>query len=109
MSTYLWSLLHLIATVIHSIVSHVILMYSVCHFSIRGIKPDSSFSTHLDANAIGSQMKLIARLIKIRNERGRGINRDVFHAQMSGFDAHFKCKSAAFFFIHTRVELALNC
>lgn len=60
--------------------------------SIRGVKPDSSFPTHLDANAIGSQLKLIARLIKIRNERGSGVNRDVFHAQMSGFDAHFKRK-----------------
>lgn len=60
--------------------------------SIRGVKPDSSFPTHLDANAIGSQLKLIARLIKIRNERGGGVNRDVFHAQMSGFDAHFKRK-----------------
>jgi hypothetical protein len=81
-----------LAIIIHSIALRFDMSFFRC--SIRGVKPVSSFSTHLDANSIGSQLKLIARLIQIRNELGSGINRDVFHAQMSGYDAHFKGKFA---------------
>jgi len=32
---------------------------------------------------------LVARLIKIRDLRGKGINRDVFYCKMGGYDGHF--------------------
>ena len=37
-----------------------------------------------NVGGITSQLKLIARLITIRNERGSGINRDVFYCEMGG-------------------------
>jgi len=57
--------------------------------SIRGIKPITPFQSNLDTGGITSSLKQIARLIAIRNERGGGINRDVFHAQQGGYDGHF--------------------
>ena len=44
----------------------------------------------LNIGQITSQLKLVARLINIRNERGNGINRDVFYCEMGGYDAHFQ-------------------
>ena len=38
--------------------------------------------------AIISQLKLVARLISIRNQRGKGINRDVFYCEHGGYDHH---------------------
>ena len=57
--------------------------------SIRGVRPVTPFSTSKDTGGLTSQLKLISRLIAIRNERGGGINRDVFHAQQGGYDGHF--------------------
>lgn len=61
--------------------------------SIRGIKPITPFQSNLDTGGITSSLKQIARLIAIRNERGGGINRDVFHAQQGGYDGHFDLAS----------------
>ena len=61
--------------------------------SIRGIKPITPFQSNLDTGGITSSLKQIARLIAIRNERGGGINRDVFHAQHGGYDGHFDLAS----------------
>lgn len=44
----------------------------------------------LNVGGITSQLKLVARLIAIRNFRGNGINRDVFYCEMGGYDAHFQ-------------------
>ena len=57
--------------------------------SIRGVSPVTPFSSSKDTGGLTSQLKLISRLIAIRNERGGGINRDVFHAQQGGYDGHF--------------------
>ena len=57
--------------------------------SIRGVKPVTPFATNLDTGGITSSLKQVARLIAIRNERGSGINRDVFHVQQGGYDGHF--------------------
>ncbi len=35
---------------------------------------------------------MVAQLIAAREERGNGINRDVFYVQMGGFDAHSELK-----------------
>lgn len=43
----------------------------------------------LAQGGLTSQLKQVARLIQIRNKRGGGINRDVFHVQQGGYDAHF--------------------
>lgn len=62
---------------------------------IRGTDLATSFPTpaNLDVGGISSQLKLIAKLINIRNERGNGINRDVFYAEMGGYDSHFSVGS----------------
>lgn len=59
---------------------------------LRGTSLDTGFATPAATNigGIASQMKMIARLIKIRNERGQGINRDAFYAEMGGYDSHFQ-------------------
>lgn len=57
--------------------------------SIRGVKTVSTFTTILDTAGISSSLKQVSRLIQIRNERGGGINRDVFHVQQGGYDGHF--------------------
>ena len=44
---------------------------------------------HLNVGEISSQLQLVARLIRLRDLRGNGINRDVFYCEMGGFDAHF--------------------
>lgn len=41
-----------------------------------------------NVGAIISQLKLVARLISIRNQRGKGINRDVFYCEHGGYDHH---------------------
>ena len=43
-----------------------------------------------NVGGIVSQLRLVANLIALRNERRSGINRDVFFVEMGGFDAHFK-------------------
>ena len=48
------------------------------------LKVGNKCRTTLDVGGITSQLKLIARLISIRNERGNGINRDVFYCEMGG-------------------------
>ena len=58
--------------------------------SIRGVNTITTFPTNLDTAGISSSLKLVARLMQIRNERGSGINRDVFHVQQGGYDAHFE-------------------
>lgn len=54
--------------------------------TLRAATLATPFETPPQTNAggISSQLKLIARLIAIRNERGNGINRDVFYADMGG-------------------------
>ena len=37
-------------------------------------------------------MKMVAELIAAREQRGNGVNRDVFYVQMGGFDAHSELK-----------------
>jgi uncharacterized protein (DUF1501 family) len=44
----------------------------------------------MNVGGIGSQLEQIARLIRARNERGNGIDRDVFYCEMGGYDAHFQ-------------------
>ena len=46
--------------------------------------------SNLNVGGITSQLKQIAMLIRARNERGKGINRDVFYCEMGGYDAHFQ-------------------
>ncbi|KAL7553976.1 hypothetical protein ACHAWF_017328 [Thalassiosira exigua] len=60
--------------------------------SLRGASLATDFTTPgtLDVGEISSQLKMVARLITVRNERGNGINRDVFYCEMGGFDAHSK-------------------
>jgi hypothetical protein len=43
----------------------------------------------LNVGGISSQLELVARLIRSRDQRGNGVNRDVFYCEMGGFDAHF--------------------
>lgn len=57
--------------------------------SIRGVKTLTTFTTRLDTAGISSSLKQVSRLIQIRNERGAGINREVFHVQQGGYDGHF--------------------
>ncbi len=38
-------------------------------------------------------MKLVAELIAARDQRGNGVNRDVFTAYMGGFDGHSELKA----------------
>ena len=49
----------------------------------------TTFPANLDTAGISSSLKLVARLMQIRNERGSGVNRDVFHVQQGGYDGHF--------------------
>lgn len=58
----------------------------------RGVQLATSFPIPADMNVggISSQLEQIARLIKARNERGNGIDRDVFYCEMGGYDAHFQ-------------------
>jgi uncharacterized protein (DUF1501 family) len=44
----------------------------------------------LNAGGISSQLELVAKLIRSRDQRGNGVNRDVFYCEMGGFDAHFQ-------------------
>ena len=50
---------------------------------IRKIELKTTFeeNSKFNVGSIISQLKLIAKLIVIRNERGNGINRDVFFAE----------------------------
>ena len=57
--------------------------------SVRGVKTLTTFTTRLDTAGISSSLKQVSRLIQIRNERGAGINREVFHVQQGGYDGHF--------------------
>lgn len=50
---------------------------------------DFVIPVHLNVGEISSQLQLVARLIRLRDLRGKGINRDVFYCEMGGFDAHF--------------------
>ncbi len=49
-----------------------------------------SIPPELNVGGISSQLELVARLIRLRDQRGNGINRDVFYCEMGGFDAHFQ-------------------
>ncbi len=62
--------------------------------SLRDAKLATSFSIPEKRNVgeISSQLELIAKLITIRNERGNGINRDVFFCEMGGYDSHSEVK-----------------
>ena len=59
--------------------------------TLRRTKLATSFdiATGKNVGGIGSQLRMIAKLINIRNERGNGINRDVFYCEMGGYDGHF--------------------
>ena len=59
---------------------------------INGLKLVTPYETppELNAGGISSQLKMVAKLIRLRNERGKGINRDVFYCEMGGFDSHFQ-------------------
>lgn len=48
----------------------------------------TQFTTSNDPSGINQQLKRVAQLIALRNQRGQGINRDVFYVEMGGFDAH---------------------
>lgn len=63
--------------------------------SLRDAKLVTSFPIPAAKNVdeISSQLELIAKLITIRNERGNGINRDVFFCEMGGFDTHSEVKA----------------
>jgi uncharacterized protein (DUF1501 family) len=49
---------------------------------------DFVIPAHLNVGEISSQLQLVARLIRLRDLRGEGINRDVFYCEVGGFDAH---------------------
>ena len=57
----------------------------------KGLTLDTPFHIppELDVGGISSQLELVARLIKMRDRRGQGINRDIFYCEMGGYDAHF--------------------
>ena len=63
--------------------------------TLRNTNLATSFPSPAQFNVGGitSQLNLIARLIAIRNERGAGINRDVFYCEMGGYDAHFQLRT----------------
>ncbi|KAL7554934.1 hypothetical protein ACHAWF_018496 [Thalassiosira exigua] len=63
--------------------------------TLRATSLATSFASPAATNVGGitSQLKLIAKLINIRNERGNGINRDVFYCEMGGYDSHFQLAS----------------
>ena len=50
---------------------------------------DFDTPSELDVGDISSQLKLIAKLIRLRDLRGNGISRDIFYCEMGGYDAHF--------------------
>lgn len=54
--------------------------------TVRSTVLATSFPTpqRLDVGGISTQLQLIAQLINARNERGNGINRDVFYCEMGG-------------------------
>ena len=52
--------------------------------TLRGTGLATPFPLGPNVGDIGRQLRLIARLISIRNERGHGINRDVFYCEMGG-------------------------
>ena len=52
--------------------------------TLRGTDLATDFVTQPNVGGITGQLKLVARLISIRNERGNGINRDVFYCEMGG-------------------------
>ena len=57
--------------------------------TMRGIQLETPFShSGPDIDAINQQLKLVAQLMKARESRGNGVNRDVFFVQMGGFDTH---------------------
>ena len=43
----------------------------------------------MNVGEISSQLQLVARLIRLRDLRGKGISRDVIYCMIGGFDAHF--------------------
>ena len=59
---------------------------------LRSIKLTTDFTKSADIDDIAKQVKMVAELIAAREQRGDGVNRDVFHIQMGGFDAHTDLK-----------------
>ena len=56
----------------------------------NNLKTNFTAPPQYNVGGIISQLKLVANLIALRDERGNGINRDVFFVEMGGFDSHFK-------------------
>ena len=56
---------------------------------IGGTQLTTSFQA---SGVLADQLKLVSKLIKLRNERGGGFNRDIFFVQMGGFDNHSELK-----------------
>ena len=52
--------------------------------SLRKTGLATDYPSGPNVGGISSQLKLIAQLIATRNERGNGINRDVFYCEMAG-------------------------
>ena len=50
---------------------------------------DFVIPVHLNVGEISSQLQLVARLIRLRDLRSKGINCDVIYCIIGGFDAHF--------------------
>jgi len=62
--------------------------------TLRGIKLSTDFSSKApDIDDISKQMKLVAELIAAKDQRGNGVNRDVFTVYMGGFDGHSELKA----------------
>ncbi len=56
--------------------------------SISNTVNDSFWTTPFPATGIGSQMKMIARLIEARGPSKFNMNRQIFFCQLGGFDTH---------------------
>jgi len=57
--------------------------------TMRGVKLQTAFAqAGPDIDAINQQLKLVAQLMAARENRGNGINRDVFFVYMGGYDTH---------------------
>ena len=57
--------------------------------NLKTVSIATKFSSQLNSDSISSQLKIVAELIKARDLRGNGLNRDVFYVHMGGFDGHY--------------------
>ena len=59
-----------------------------------------------NVGGISDQLKLIAKLITIRNERGHGINRDVFYCEMGGEFTYVRTHFSRFIYLTISMHLS---